>query len=155
MNGLKIFATFLLLLTASFLSWAQEQEYDNTFGGWNFIEVNHDFKKHSIYLTGYIECDNYQFQRLECVYGRFSVGYMPLKWLKFGLNYVPLYEPDRWKHYIEADLVGTLKSGDFKVSISFSYFEILSFLTFFAAFFMASVESSSLPQISASVLALS
>lgn len=109
----------ILLLCASGLSRAQE--VDNTFGGWAFVEVNHEFQKPRIYLLGYVECDNYQFQRLDCIYGRFGVGYKPLDWLSFGMNYVPQYEPGIMKHFLEADIMGTLKSGGFKASIRERY----------------------------------
>ena len=99
---------------------AQEAE-DNTFGGWIFTEVNHDFSN-GISTTAYFEHDNYQFQRLECNYFRFSVGYKILPWLKIGINYVPVFEPECvTRHYGEIDLVGTLKSGNFKVSIRERY----------------------------------
>lgn len=99
---------------------AQEEE-DNTFGGWLFTEVNHDFEN-GMYLTTYFEHDNYQFSRLECWYNRTSLGIKVLPWLKIGVNYVPVCNPgNQWKHYGEFDVVGTLKSGDFKVSIRERY----------------------------------
>jgi len=82
--------------------------------------VNHDFKN-GMYVTGYFEHDNYQFQRLDCNYFRLSVGYKPLPWLKIGVNYVPVNEPGEWLHYGEVDVMGTLKSGNFKVSIRERY----------------------------------
>lgn len=116
----KFFLTVLLALASLIAANAQEAE-DNTFGGWIFTEVNHDFKN-GIYVTGYFEHDNYQFQRLECNYFRISAGYKILPWLKFGVNYVPVCEPgNQWLHYGEIDLVGTLKSGNFKVSIRERY----------------------------------
>lgn len=99
---------------------AAASKSDETFGGWFFAEVNHDFDC-GLSLTGYIEHDNYSFKRLECNYGRFSVGYKILPWLRIGVNYVPVYEPGKWLHFGEAEVMGTLKSGDFKVSIRERY----------------------------------
>lgn len=114
----SILAIQTILLAFPFSLSAQE---DNTFGGWFFAEVNHDFK-FGMYMTGYVEYDNYQFQRLECCYSRMSIGYKILPWLKFGVNYVPVCEPGNvWFHYGEVDVMGTLKSGDFKVSIRERY----------------------------------
>lgn len=114
-----LFCALLALLCGGAMN-AQEVE-DNTFGGWLFVEVNHDFAN-GLYVTEYIEHDNYQFSRLECIYSRTSVGYKVLPWLKLGVNYVPVLNPgNEWKHYMEADVVGTLKSGNFKVSIRERY----------------------------------
>ena len=97
------------------------QEEDNSFGGWIFTEINHDFEG-GAYLTGYFEHDNYQFQRLECNYLRLSAGYNVLPWLKVGVNYLPVWEPgDVFLNYGEFDVMGTLKSGNFKVSIRERY----------------------------------
>lgn len=116
----KLLVSVAILLAPLFGTFAQEVE-DNTFGGWIFTEVNHDFKN-GMYVTGYFEHDNYQFQRLECNYFRFSAGYKILPWLKMGVNYVPVCEPENeWLHYGEVDLMGTLKSGNFKVSIRERY----------------------------------
>ena len=107
----------VLLCLLPLLSYAQQTAEDNTFGGWLFTEVNRDFDC-GISTTAYFEHDNYQFSRLECNYFRFSVGYKLLPWLKLGVNYVPVFEPGGvTNHYGEADLVGTLKSGNFKVSL--------------------------------------
>ena len=111
----------LIVLLAVLPVLARAQEEDNTFGGWIFTEVNHDFDCGAS-LTAYFEHDNYQFSRLECNYFRFSAGYKILPWLKMGVNYVPVFEPDNvTNHYGEIDLVATLKSGNFKVSIRERY----------------------------------
>ena len=116
----KIFLSIWLLITIFFIANAQEKA-DNTFGGWFFTEVNHDFKN-GMYVTGYFEHDNYQFKRMECFYFRISTGYNILPWLKFGVTYLPLCEPgNKWLQFGEVDLVGTLKSGNFKVSIRERY----------------------------------
>lgn len=111
----------LLIVLASIITVGayaqQEQEVDNSFGGWFFVDANHDFSN-GIYLRGFFEHDNYQFQRLDCNYFRVSVGYKPLPWLSFGVNYVPVNLPGNvWNHYGEADVMGTLKSGNISVSL--------------------------------------
>lgn len=99
---------------------AQDDE-DNAFGGWFFTEVNHDFDN-GMYVTEYLEYSNYQFKRMDTFFSRTSVGYKILPWLKAGINYIPSCNADNeWKHYGEVDLVGTLKSGNFKVSIRERY----------------------------------
>ena len=100
-------------------AYAQEAE-DNTFGGYFFCEVNHDFKS-GFYVTEYLEFDHFQFSRMEAFYSRTSFGYSFLPWLKFGVNYVPLMEPGQLKHFCEIELLGTLKSGGFKVSLRERY----------------------------------
>lgn len=98
-----------------------DDDEDNTFGGWFFTEVNHDFDN-GIYVTEYLEYSNYQFKRMDTFFSRTSVGYKVLPWLKVGVNYIPSCNADNeWKHYGEVDLVGTLKSGNFKVSIRERY----------------------------------
>jgi len=123
MSFKKTISILAILIVAPSLSDGQEvaKEDDNSFGGWIFTEVNHDFKN-GLYVTGYFEHDNYQFQRLECNYFRLSTGYKIFPWLKVGVNYVPVSEPGHvWLHYGEVDVMGTLKSGDFKVSIRERY----------------------------------
>lgn len=100
---------------------ATQPAEDNTFGGWFFAQVSHTIPC-GIYLTGYLEHDNFQFQRLDCNYARLSAGASVLPWLKVGVNYVPVNEPGgQWSHFGELDLMGTLRSGGFKVSIRERY----------------------------------
>lgn len=115
----KLIAAAALACASLFSAFAQED--DETFGGWLFTEVNHSFGN-GIYVSEYFEHDNYHFNRLECWYTRTSVGMKLLPWLKIGVNYVPVCNPGGvWKHYGEFDVMGTLKSGDFKVSIRERY----------------------------------
>lgn len=118
MNKLLI---LMYVLLAPTIGASAQQAEDNTFGGWLFCNVNHDFDN-GIYVSGYFEHENYHFQRLDSNYFRVSAGYGILPWLKMGVNYVPVYEPgNSWLHYGEVDLVGTLKSGNLKVSIRERY----------------------------------
>ena len=66
--------TILLLLCLFPLSLRAQEAEDNTFGGWEFFEVNHDFGKSPFFGTFYFEHDNYQYQRLECWYTRTTLG---------------------------------------------------------------------------------
>lgn len=94
---------------------ASETE-DNTFGGWTFIDATHNFKN-GLYIKDHLEHDNYQYSRMECWYNRFCLGYSILPWLKTNLNYVLDREPGYWMHCLEADVAGTLKSGNLKVNL--------------------------------------
>lgn len=110
----------LLALSGTGTASAREDE-DNSFGGRLSLKVNHDFKS-GFYVTQGIKHDNYQFNRLRSFYSRTSVGYRVLPWLKFGVNYVPVLNSDRtWSHFAELDLTGSLKSGNFNVSVRERY----------------------------------
>jgi len=95
---------------------AQEAE-DNTFGGWEFLEVNHDFGKSPFFASFYFEHDNYQYKRLECWYTRTTLGLKILPWLKFDVAYDFMREPSWNTHRAVADLTASLKEGGLKVSI--------------------------------------
>jgi len=99
---------------------AQEAE-DNTFGGWEFLEVNHDFGKSPFFATFYFEHDNYQYKRLECWYTRTTLGVKILPWLKFDVAYDFMREPSWITHRAVADLTASLKEGGLKVSIRERY----------------------------------
>lgn len=112
--------TILLTFAGIYFAKAQSAVEERYLGSWMFMEVHHDIANRA-YLTVYMENDVYQFRSLNCRYARFSAGYNFLPWLKTGVNYVPVSEPDRWRHYLEGDLMGILKSGDFKVSLRERY----------------------------------
>ena len=117
---LYFFLSVVPLLLASGSSWAQEGE-DNTFGGWEFFEVNHDFGKSPFFATFYFEHDNYQYKRLECWYTRTTLGARLLPWLKFDVAYDYIHEPSFTTHKAVVDLTGTLRQGGLKVSIRERY----------------------------------
>ena len=108
------------LYLASVPAEAQEGE-DNTFGGWEFLEVNHDFGKSPFFATFYFEHDNYQYSRLECWYTRTTLGVKILPWLKADVAYDFIREPSFLTHKAVADLTATLKQGGLKVSIRERY----------------------------------
>ena len=111
---------FLTLILTSLASHAQEKE-DNTFGGWEFFEVNHDFGKGPWFASFYFEHDNYQYKRLECWYTRTTLGVKLLPWLKADVAYDFMQEPSWHTHRAAFDLTGTLKQGNLKLSIRERY----------------------------------
>lgn len=116
-----IFAVVAAVLLVSAPAGAQETE-DNTFGGWEFFEVNHDFGSSRWFGTFYFEHDNYQYKRLECWYTRTTLGYKICKWLKADIAYDFMREPgDVNCHRAVFDVTGTLKEGNLKVAIRERY----------------------------------
>ena len=113
--------TILLLVCLFPLCLRAQEAEDNTFGGWEFIEVNHDFGKGPFFGTFYFEHDNYQYRRLECWYTRTTLGVKVLPWLKADVAYDYLQEPSFHTHKLNLDLTGTLKSGNLKVAVRERY----------------------------------
>lgn len=114
---------FLLCIFLSRPSFAQDvlQEKDNTFGGWEFFEVYHDFKDSGYFTSFYFEHANYQYKRLESWYARLMFGYKFNSWLKADVAYDFMQEPDFITHRAVADLTGTLKQGNLTVSVRERY----------------------------------
>ena len=108
----------LLVSGRTFTACAQE---DNTFGGWEFVEVNHDFGTSPFFASFYFEHDNYQYRRLECWYTRTTLGVKVLPWLKADVAYDYLQGPSYHTHKLLLDLTGTLKQGPLKVSVRERY----------------------------------
>ena len=97
---------------------AQESEAeDNTFGGWEFIELYHSFKDSNWFASIYYEHDNYQYKRLECWYTRLTLGYKLNSWLKTDVAYDYMKEPDYITHRGVYDITATLKQGNLSVSL--------------------------------------
>lgn len=97
----------------------------DTFGGWEFIEINHNFKNSKWFITNYTEHDNISYSKFDCAYNRFTTGYNILPWLKFGVGYDFIIEPEkRFTHRALAEITGTLKSGNLKASLRERYFHI-------------------------------
>lgn len=99
---------------------AQEEE-DNSFGGWHFLEVSHQFGNSPWGVMLFMEHENFQYKRLDCWYIRPGVQYKPLPWLKLGLYYDYLKVPDTYGHRLVADISGTLRQGNLSASIRFRY----------------------------------
>lgn len=92
-----------------------------TFGGWEFLEVNHDFQNSNFFGSVYFEHDNYEYKHLECWYVRTTIGYKVCDWLKADVAYDFMQEPDYVTHRAIADLTGTLKQGNLKVALRERY----------------------------------
>ena len=110
-----------LLLLPAFSLRAQEQAEDNSFGGWEFVEIYHDFGKGPFFASFYFEHDNFQYQRFECWYTRTTVGVKILPWLKADVAYDFLREPAHHSHRAVVDLTGTLRQGNLKASVRERY----------------------------------
>jgi len=110
--------TFLmaLLLSGSAAS-AQDVPEGWRFGGWEFVEVNHDFGDSPLFGTFYFEHDNLQYRYFDCWYTRTTLGVKLLPWLKADVAYDYLKEPEAVTHKLNLALAGTLKLGPLKMAI--------------------------------------
>lgn len=117
MKRILAYALVSALLFLPLTARGQQQEEDNTFGGWEFVEVNYNFKKAPVFASFYFEHDNYQYQRMECWYTRTTVGVNLLPWLSTDVAWDYLKEPSSYYHNFMLDLTGSLKQGPLKVSI--------------------------------------
>ena len=118
MLGKSLILAMMLLLPL--LGYAQ-QEDDNSFGGWHFVEIAHKFGNSNVTGMLYFEHENYQYKRLDCWYLRPGVRYNALSWLKLGLSYDYLKVPDTYGHRLVPEVTGTLKEGRLSVSLRFRY----------------------------------
>lgn len=109
-----------MMLLPPLMGYAQ-QEDDNSFGGWHFVEIAHKFGNSNVKGMLYFEHENYQYKRLDCWYLRPGVRYNALSWLKLGLSYDYLKVPDTYGHRLVPEVTGTLKEGQLSVSLRFRY----------------------------------
>lgn len=100
---------------------AQEAQEDNTFGGWEFLEVYHDFGKSPVFASIYFEHDNFQYKRLDNWYIRTTAGVKILPWLKADVAYDFLKEPSSYSHRALFNITATLKQGNLKASVRERY----------------------------------
>lgn len=117
---MKRIALIFALLTVGLCFTARAQE-DRRFGGWEFVEINHDFGEGPFFASFYFEHDNFQYRTLDCWYTRTTLGVKVLPWLKADVAYDYLQEPSQHTHKLLLDLTGTLKSGHLKVSVRERY----------------------------------
>ena len=117
---IRIWYLLVALLTMPLLGFAQ-QEDDNSFGGWHFVEISHKFGDSKVTGMLYFEHENYQYKRLDCWYLRPGIRYNALSWLKLGLSYDYLRVPDTYGHRLVPEVTGTLKEGRLSVSLRFRY----------------------------------
>ena len=111
----------LVFFVVSLPLYSQEKEEDNTFGGWEFLEIYHDFKDSDWFTSFYFEHANYQYKRLESWYARLMFGYKINSWLKTDVAYDFMQEPGFITHRAVADVTGTLKQGNLSVSLRERY----------------------------------
>ena len=112
---------YYALLTAFLLSGtaasAQEVPEGWRFGGWEFVEVNHDFGDGPLFGTFYFEHDNLQYRYFDCWYTRTTLGMKLLPWLSADVAYDYLKEPAAVTHKLNLDLTGALKLGPLKMAV--------------------------------------
>ena len=119
-SSIKYVIAVLIGLLFSLEAQAQVEE-DNSFGGWHFVEVNHQFGNSPWSAMLYFEHENYQYRRLDCWYLRPSIRYTPLPWMKLGLSYDYLKLPNTYGHRAVAEVTGILKEGHLSASLRFRY----------------------------------
>ena len=123
---MKRYIIIVFLIVSTFLSitpgLSQEKiAEDNTFGGWEFLDIYHGFPNSNWFASFYYEHANYQYERLECWYARFMIGYKFNPWLKFDIAYDYMQEPDYVTHRSVFDLTATLKQENLTISVRERY----------------------------------
>lgn len=111
----------LLVMTLPIVSRAQDVPEGWRSGGWEFVEVNHDFGDSPFFGTFYFEHDNLHYRYIDCWYTRTTLGVKLLPWLKADVAYDYLKEPSAVTHKLLLDVTGTLEEGPVKVSIRERY----------------------------------
>lgn len=109
--------TVVALLLVGTAASAQDVPEGWRFGGWEFVEVNHEFGSSPFFGTFYFEHDNLQYRYFDCWYTRTTLGVKLLPWLKADVAYDYLKEPAAVTHKLNLDVTGTLKQGPLKVAI--------------------------------------
>lgn len=119
--SLKTLLIIGILLCSATVSAQENESEDNTFGGWEFLEISHPIKNSNWFTSLYFEHDNYQYKRLECWYTRLTLGYKINSWLKTDIAYDFMKEPDYITHRGVYDITATLKQGNLSVSLRERY----------------------------------
>lgn len=102
------------------LTTANAQEKD-TFGGWEHLDVSIPFGTSNWTASLYLEHDNLEYRRMSLFYASAGVGYKFTDWLRAGINYDFLVEPEAIAHRAVAHVTGTLKEGNLTVSLRERY----------------------------------
>ena len=116
----KKYLLLIIISLYSLLGHAQE-EADNSFGGWHFVEISHKFGDSKWKGILYFEHENYQYKRLDCWFLRPGIRYDVLPWLRLGLSYDFLKVPDTYGHRIVPEVTGTIKEGRLTASLRLRY----------------------------------
>lgn len=116
----KKLIVFFCLLTAGALMTVSAQEKD-TFGGWEHLDVGIPLGKSGWDVNLYLEHDNLEYRRLDMFFASAGVGYKITDWLKAGVAYDFMVEPEALAHRAVAYVTGTLKAGDLTVSLRERY----------------------------------
>ena len=78
-KGIRIRFVICFLLLPVMVK-AQGETENNSFGGWHFLEVAHQFDGSKWSGKIYFEHENFQYQRLDCWFLRPAIGYKALPW---------------------------------------------------------------------------
>lgn len=116
-NQKRILFIFTLMLTFFQLPASSN---DDTYGGWEFLEVSHDFTP-KVWSSFYFEHDNLRYRTLDVFYTRLTTGYKFTKWLKNDVAWDWFKERKTHYHRFLYDLTGTLKEGNLTASIRERY----------------------------------
>ena len=119
----RIFILFILALLSAIPGRLQAKEEPEgwRFGGWEFVEINHDFGQSPIFASFYFEHDNLQYRHFDCWYTRTTLGVKLLSWLKTDAAYDFVQEPSCQVHKAIADVTATLKEGPLKLALRERY----------------------------------
>ena len=68
----RIFILFMLALLSAIPGRLQAKEEPEgwRFGGWEFVEINHDFGQSPFFASFYFEHDNLQYRHFDCWYNK-------------------------------------------------------------------------------------
>ncbi|MBO4642056.1 MAG: DUF2490 domain-containing protein [Bacteroidaceae bacterium] len=91
------------------------------FGGWEFVEINHDFGRSPFFGSFYFEHDNLQYRHFDCWYTRTILGVKLFPWFKTDVAYDFVKESSRQVHRAIMDVTATLKEGPLKLSLRERY----------------------------------
>ena len=122
---MRYFRTILLLLVTLFgassgILRAQETE-DNRWGGWEFVEINHDFGQSPFFGSFYFEHDNLAYRHFDCWYTRTILGAKILPWFKADVAYDYVQEAACHTHRAILDLTFSLREGPLKLAVRERY----------------------------------
>lgn len=120
----RIFAQTVLISALCLLpyaSTAQEAE-KASYGSLTYADINHKFGGSGWFSTLHLEHNSLRFETTSLVYARTIVGYNFNKWLQADVAYDLMRMPNSVTvHRAVLDITGTVKTGDFKLSLRERY----------------------------------